>query len=35
MIPDVLDNVENSEFAGIIASILTTKKSKKKIEAWS
>jgi len=35
MIPDVLDNMENSELAETIASILAAKKSKKKIEAWS
>ena len=35
MIPDVLDNMENSELAETIASILAAKKSNKKIEAWS
>ncbi len=35
MIPDVLENMENSEIAARISSILATKKSKKKIESWS
>ncbi len=35
MIPDVLDNMADRELADTIASILLTKKSKKKIEAWS
>ncbi|HOP30073.1 MAG TPA: hypothetical protein PK293_09145 [Spirochaetota bacterium] len=35
MIPDVLDNMENSKLAETIASILAAKKSNKKIEAWS
>jgi hypothetical protein len=32
MIPDVLDNMEDREIAGVIGSILLTKKSKKRIE---
>lgn len=35
MIPDVLDNMENSELAAAVGSILQTKKSMKKIEYWS
>jgi hypothetical protein len=32
MIPDVLDNMEDRGIAGVIGSILVTKKSKRRIE---